>query len=129
MTQFVHPEKGLVKLEMPAPLLWRIMIEPLKIPSVSEGGIAIPDDVAHSARFLTNIGRVAAMGALCYQSTTKSGLAMKDEPNVPKVGSWVMYGRYSGQKVETRDGREYIFVNDDEIIATIADPQAYQQYI
>ena len=35
---------------------------------------------------------------------------------------WVLIGRYSGSRFKLEDGAEVRIINDDEVIATILDP-------
>lgn len=45
-----------------------------------------------------------------------------------KVGDWVCYGRYSGQRIEFQ-GVKFILANDDEILAKISGPDGFRAYI
>jgi hypothetical protein len=40
-----------------------------------------------------------------------------------KPGDWVLIGRYSGSRIQI-EGGEIKLLNDDEIIATVPDPEA-----
>lgn len=117
---------------LPVPTGWRILIEPLKVQEATAGGILLPDQAKSAEEHLRYVGKVIAMGHLCYQSEK-----FKHHPQaqpVPwcKVGDYVAYGQYSGQQVSVRaaDGLEkYKLVNDDEILAVIPDPKAILAYV
>ena len=54
-------------------------------------------------------------------------LAYKDEAKFPtgawcKEGDWIIFGRYAGARMAI-DGGEIRILNDDEILATIKDPE------
>jgi co-chaperonin GroES (HSP10) len=54
-------------------------------------------------------------------------LAYKDESKFPfgawcKEGDWVIFGRYAGSRISI-DGGEIRFLNDDEILGIVNDPE------
>jgi co-chaperonin GroES (HSP10) len=57
------------------------------------------------------------VGELAYGDTEKF-------PNGPwcKKGDWIVFGRYAGARIGI-DGGEIRILNDDEVLATIADPE------
>ena len=112
----------------PKPILWRVVVEPYDPPE-KIGSIALADETKETQRLLTNVGRVVDMGHLCYKGTTTSGLSFAEDPNKPEIGSWVVYGVYGGQKLKTKNGRVYLIVNDDNILAVVDDPSEYQFYL
>ena len=57
------------------------------------------------------------MGPQCYNDTDKYG----DTPWCTEK-QWVMIGRYAGARFKLDDGAEVRIINDDEIIATILNP-------
>jgi co-chaperonin GroES (HSP10) len=126
---FVAPEKA-VELEFTPPraILWRMVIEPFEPPNMTAGGIALAEEALETERLLTNVGKVVNMGPLCYRGKTTSGLVMEDDDN-PKVGDWVIYGTYGGQKVKTKSGRVFIVINDDNILGVVESPEHYQYHL
>lgn len=125
--KFVPPEKEL-KTDIPVPLLWRILVQPHKMASVTEGGIALPDDYIDHTKYLTMVGRIISMGNFAFKAKTASGLDFSEESAAPCSGDWVLYGKYAGQRIVMSDKREYIILNDDEIIAVVDDPSQYIHY-
>jgi len=126
--KFVPPTKE-VELEFKPPraILWRMVIEPYSPPS-QIGSIHLPDEAQETERMLTNVGKVIHMGPLCYAGKTSSGLSM-GEGEVPKVGDWVVFGVYGGQKIRTKSGRNYLIVNDDNILGVIESPTDYRFWL
>jgi len=122
--KFVPPTSA--EMRSPAPpmvTLWRVLVRPYKPPKVAPGGkIELADVVIENMKFLTTVGKVCAMGEQAYQSPK-----LKDGNN-PTVDSWVIYGKYAGQRVILRDGSEYLILNDDEIIAVVDNPADYMQF-
>jgi len=63
------------------------------------------------------LGNVLAMGADCYRDKSR----YKQGPWC-KVGDWVMFARYAGSRIKI-EGGEVRLLNDDEILATIKNPE------
>ena len=65
----------------------------------------------------TVVGLVVKLGDLCYKDKEKF-------PNGAwcKEGEFVIYGRYSGSRFQTKYW-EHRILNDDEIIGTIGKPE------
>jgi chaperonin GroES len=102
---------------LPSPTGWRILILPYRGKGKTEGGIFLPDDVQEKSQIGTQAGYVLKVGPLAYQDTEKF-------PSGPwcKEKDWVMFARYAGSRF-TIDGGEVRILNDDEILATILDPE------
>lgn len=108
-------DKSLLE-RMPGPTGWRVMILPYRGKNQTAGGVLLPDQVVDSSQLATVVGYVLKMGPLCYKDRTKF-------PDGPwcKEGDWVIFARYAGSRFRI-DGGEVRILNDDEIIATILDP-------
>ncbi len=108
-------DKSLLE-RMPGPTGWRIMILPYRGKNQTAGGVLLPDQVVDSSQLATVVGYVLKMGPLCYKDSAKF-------PDGPwcKEGDWVIFARYAGSRFRI-DGGEVRILNDDEIIATILDP-------
>jgi chaperonin GroES len=101
---------------LPQPTGWRILILPFQGKKTSGGGVIIPDAVRERESLATVCGYVLRMGPDCY--------ADKDKFTAGpwcKQGEWVIFGRYAGSRFKI-EGGEVRLINDDEILATIADP-------
>jgi chaperonin GroES len=102
---------------MPEPTGWRILILPYQGQSKTAGGIFIPQEVQEKSQISTQVGYVLKVGPLAYQDKEKF-------PSGPwcKEKQWVMFARYAGSRFQI-DGGEVRILNDDEILATILDPE------
>lgn len=102
---------------MPAPTGWRILILPYRGKEKTAGGILLPDDVQEKSQISTQVGYVLKVGPLAYKDESKF-------PNGPwcQEKQWVMFARYAGSRFQI-DGGEVRILNDDEVLATILDPE------
>jgi co-chaperonin GroES (HSP10) len=85
----------------------------------TSGGLYVPDEVRDRERVATVVAYVLSVGPLAYKDPSKFG---PDSDPWCKRGDWVCIGRYSGSRFKI-DGGEVRILNDDEVIATIADPE------
>ena len=100
---------------MPTPTGWRLLILPYKGKGKTEGGIYLPDQVVEENQVATQVGYVLKVGSLAYKDSDKF-----DSPWCQK-GDWVMFARYAGSRFKI-DGGEVRILNDDEVLATISEP-------
>ena len=103
--------------KLPVPTGWRILVLPFKMKEKTKGGILITDDVVERAQVASTCGLVLALGPDCY----------KDKERYPKgpwckKGSWVIFARYAGSRMKI-DGGEVRLLNDDEVLATVENPE------
>lgn len=70
-----------------------ILVRPVPVRRKSAGGILIPDSFRADMEYLNTVGRVLALGGMAYKDTDVY-------LNGPwcKVGDYVVYGKFSGQK-------------------------------
>mgnify|MGYP003132633998 CR=1 FL=1 len=102
---------------MPNPTGWRLLILPYRGKGKTEGGIYLPDKVQEDSNIATVAGYVLKVGPLAY----------RDEEKFPngawcEKGNWVIFARYAGSRFRI-EGGEVRVLNDDEILATILDPE------
>jgi len=102
---------------IPRPTGWRIIILPYRGANKSKGGIVLADQTIERQQVSTTCGYVLSVGPLAYADTVKF-------PTCPwcKKGDWIIFGRYAGARMNI-DGGEIRILNDDEILATIHDPE------
>ena len=105
------------KSKLPVPTGWRILVLPFKGKKKTKGGILYSDEQIDRQQLATVCGNVLAIGPQAYQ----------DKERYPdgtwcKVGDWVIFARYAGSRFKI-EGGEVRLLNDDEIIATIKDPE------
>ena len=102
---------------MPTPTGWRMLILPYRGKGVTDGGIVLPGKLLDDGQLQTVVGYVLKVGPLAYEDKDKF-------PEGPwcKQGDWVIFARYAGSRFRI-DGGEVRILNDDEILATISDPE------
>jgi len=104
------------KNKLPVPTGWRILVLPFKGKKKTKGGILYSDEQIDRQQLATVCGNVLAVGPQAY-----TGEKFPDGPWC-KVGDWVIFARYAGSRFKI-EGGEVRLLNDDEIIATIKDPE------
>jgi co-chaperonin GroES (HSP10) len=104
-----------VLARLPQPTGWRILILPYRGKS-KIGSVYVPDEYVAAQSLATVVAYVLVVGPDAYSDKAKY-------PNGPwcKKGDWVTIGRYAGARFRI-DGGEVRIINEDEVIATIADP-------
>ena len=102
---------------LPAPTGWRILILPYRPPKATKSGILLADKSLDEAQIQTVAGYVLRLGPLAYKDNKKF-------PDGPwcKEKQWVIFARYAGSRFKI-EGGEVRILNDDEILATIKDPE------
>ena len=103
--------------KLPQPTGWRILVLPFKMGEKTKGGILMGQDTLEKQPVASQCGNVLAMGPDCYRDKNR----YKQGPWC-KVGDWVMFARYAGSRIKI-EGGEVRLLNDDEILATIKNPE------
>lgn len=128
---YVKPEERVLDPELlekplldrlPQPTGWRILVMPYQGKAKTDGGLIIPDQVRDREALATVVAYVMRLGPLAYKDPNKFG--ENAEPWC-KEGQWVCIGRYAGSRFKI-DGGEVRIINDDEVIATILEPDDVQ---
>jgi len=91
------------------PLGDRVVIKPLEAENKTKGGIVLPD----TAKEKPQEGKVVAVGK---GKVLDSGSVQAPEV---KVGDKVLYGKYSGNEITTKDGEELLIMKEEDILAII----------
>jgi chaperonin GroES len=91
------------------PLGDRVVIQPLEAEAKTKGGILLPD----TAKEKPQEGKVIAVGK---GKVLDSGAVQAPEV---KVGDKVLYGKYSGNEITTKDGEELLIMREEDILAII----------
>jgi chaperonin GroES len=105
------------KDKLPQPTGWRILVLPFKMNEKTKGGVIMNESTLERQQVASQCGNVLAMGSECY----------KDKERYPtgpwcKVGDWVVFARYAGSRINI-EGGEVRLLNEDEILATVKDPE------
>jgi len=126
---FKEPKRE-IDIDVPVqPVGWRVLIRPYEPPKETAGGIIVADEAMESEELLTYVGQIVAMGSECYKAVTRSGIELANIDPKPKVGDWVIFGTYGGQKVHTKRGAKYLLMNDDGIMGIIDNPAEFRAYL
>jgi chaperonin GroES len=91
------------------PLGDRVVSQPLEAEAKTKGGILLPD----TAKEKPQEGKVVAVGK---GKTLDNGSVQAPEV---KVGDKVLYGKYSGNEITTKDGDELLIMREEDILAII----------
>ena len=103
--------------KLPAPTGWRMLILPFKMNEKTKGGLYLGQDTLERQQVGSTCGLILAMGPDCYGDKEKF-------PEGPwcKKGDWIIFARYAGSRIQI-DGGEVRLLNDDEVLATIDNPE------
>ena len=90
------------------PLADRVIIKPLEAAEKTKGGIVLPD----TAKEKPQEGEVVAVGKGKVEDGKVNSLEVK-------VGDKVLYGKYSGTEITSKDGDELLIMREEDILAII----------
>ena len=91
------------------PLGDRVVVKALEAEGKTKGGIVIPD----TAKEKPQEGKIVAVGK---GKVLDSGTV---QPLEVKVGDKVLYGKYSGNEITTKEGEELLIMREEDILAII----------
>ncbi len=91
------------------PLGDRVVVKALEAESKTKGGILLPD----TAKEKPQEGKVVAVGK---GKVLENGTVQAPEV---KVGDKVLYGKYSGNEITTKEGEELLIMREEDILAII----------
>ena len=91
------------------PLQDRVIVKRIAEEEKTKGGIIIPD----SAKEKPQEGKVVAVG--------KGKVLDNGNVQAPEVkaGDRILYGKYSGSEITTKDGEELLIMREEDILAII----------
>ena len=105
--------------DLPKPAGYRLLLKPREVSNKTAGGIILTDESVDAAKFSCVVSEVIDMGDDCYHDKDTKWC---------KKGDWVIFARYAGSRIQI-DGGEVRLLNDDEVLATIENPEdIYHQY-
>ena len=91
------------------PLGDRVLVRPLEAESKTKGGILLPEN----AKEKPQQGEIVAAGK---GKTLENGTI---SPLEVKVGDKVLYGKYSGNEITTKEGEELLIMREEDILAIV----------
>jgi chaperonin GroES len=105
------------KEKLPQPTGWRILVLPFKVKEKTKGGVLLGQETIERQQVGSQCGNVLAMGPHCYRDKERY-------PDGPwcKINDWVVFARYAGSRIEI-EGGEVRLLNEDEILATVKNPE------
>ena len=89
------------------PLADRVIVKPTDAEEKTAGGIVLPD----TAKEKPQEGKIVAVGK------GKVGEDGKIIALELKVGDKVLYGKYSGTEITSKDGESYLIMREDDVLA------------
>ena len=101
---------------MPNPTGWRLLILPYRGKGTTDGGIHLPDKTLEEGQIQTVVAYFIKQGPLAFKDKEKfrDGAWCKEK-------DWIILARYAGSRLRI-EGGEVRIINDDEVLATILDP-------
>lgn len=91
------------------PLGDRVVVKQLEAESKTKGGILLPD----TAKEKPQEGEVVAVGkGKILDNGSVSPLEVK-------VGDKILYGKYSGNEITTKDGEQLLIMREEDILAIL----------
>ena len=91
------------------PLGDRIVVKVLEAVEVTKGGIVLPE----TAKEKPQEGKVVAVGK---GKVLENGQV---HPLEVKVGDRVLYGKYSGSEITTKEGEELLIMKEEDVLAIV----------
>ena len=112
----VKPTEKPKEVKTPKPTGWRILVLPFKQKEKTKGGVILSDVTVEKSQVASTCGLVLDMGPHCYDK--------ERYPEGPwcKKGDWIIFARYAGSRIKI-DGGEIRLLNDDEVLATVENPE------
>ncbi len=91
------------------PLADRVIVKPLEAEEVTKGGIVLPD----SSKEKPQEGEVVAVG----KGKVLEGGSI--QPLELKAGDRVLYGKYSGTEITSKDDEALLIMREDDVLAVV----------
>lgn len=97
-----------------APVEYNVLIIQEAVEEKTMGGIILPDKVKDTDQAAQQRGRLVAASPLAFNYDNYPVDAVK-----PRVGDVIWFAKYSGAKIEGKDGKTYILTKDKDIGAVV----------
>ena len=131
-----NPEDHEAPADIPSPMLWRVLVMPVQPRTKTQSGIVLPEMARDAESHLQVIGKVVAMGPVAFKSDKfiagpedRARIERGDRvADAPAIGGWVVYPRYTGQRVVFRNTK-LVMMNDDEILGRANGPDGFRIYL
>ena len=91
------------------PLGDRIVVQPLEAEEKTKGGIILPE----TAKEKPQEGKIVAVGrGKVLDNGQIHALELK-------AGDRILYGKYSGSEIKTKDGKDYLIMREEDVLAIV----------
>ena len=110
--------------DLPRPAFWMLLVEP-RMPKKKQGLIEIAESAQDIEKIQTTVGRIIQIGPLAFKGKNESGLDLSVEAPRMVEGAYIMFARYTGQRVIVLSGsgeRSFLLINDSDVMAVVPDP-------
>ncbi len=110
---------------LPEPLGWHLLIRPYPVVANQKrlSGLIVPGSEVDFLNYVTNIGRVVAVGPACWNRSEHKYDGQHRVPWV-KVGDFVSFPKNVGAKRKFK-GVSFMILMDDEVVERLPDPQVF----
>lgn len=95
------------------PLDLKVLVLPDVVEERTAGGILLPDAIKDKQKFSTVNAVLVAVGPNAFREWGAD--------NAPTPGSRIVVAQYAGSRVKGQDGKEYVLMNDEDVIAGLAE--------
>lgn len=99
------------------PTEFKVLILPKEVEEVTKGGIILAAQTTTAEKYATIEGTIVAISHLAFTYATEDEWGGKK----PRAGQRVIFAKYAGVRHKAKDGKEYLLVNDKDIVATVED--------
>lgn len=110
------------------PTGWRVLVKPQVVDQMTDGGIALPDEVVEKNEVMAQVGQVVEVGPTAFSDDK---LFPGRRPQYG-AGSWVLFAPHTGHKVTVQtNGKRitYRLMNDDHVLGIAEDPDTIKSSI
>ena len=108
---------------LPQPLGWCLLVRPYPIhQDKQKSSIIMSESEIDYMNYVTNIGRVVAIGPSCWQGSEHR--INGEQKNWVEVGDFISYPKNVGARRKFK-GVSYVLLVDDEIVERLPDPQVF----
>jgi co-chaperonin GroES (HSP10) len=108
---------------LPEPLGWTLLVRPYPVVPAKKGSLIMPETDIDYMNYVSNIGRVVAIGPCCWNKPEHRDTQGKRFDWV-SVGDFVSYPKHAGARIKYQ-GVSYIILSDEEVVQRLSDPQVF----
>lgn len=99
------------------PTEYKVLVLPDPVEEKTKGGIILADMTKDHDKYSTTKGTLIEASHLAFTYATDEEWA----GHKPKPGDRVLFARHAGVRHTAKDGREFLLLNDKDVVALIKD--------